>query len=148
MTTTDTIDLDLRYVTRAELIWLWRYRQSSALGHTRGRNGGRMTANEAATVLGFRPEVYCATEQGSSPYDDAIWAAICEIKGMPGEPSIGELCLLARRRANIKAQEICSALGGVSKPNFYSMERRGSEKIIALWRERGFTFPDKIFAMA
>jgi hypothetical protein len=138
----ETTDRDLRQVTRAELVWLWRRRQPTALGHTRGRNGARMTANEAASALGFRPEVYCAVERGGSPYEDAVLAAVMRERGSwLAQPTVAELCVLARRRAAAGVPELCSALGGVSKPNFYDMERRGEPSLVALWRERGFEFP-------
>lgn len=131
-------NFDLKALTPAEQIWLWRRRQASTNGRARGRGGAKMSANEAASVLAVRVEDYCAAERGENP---GIALDSIRERGEPlRRPSPGEGCALARRRAAAPVEEICAALGGISKPTFYAREAAGDPELVALWRERGFSF--------
>lgn len=135
--------LNLSRVTRAERVWLWRHRQLTTSGRVTGRGGKRLSANEAAALLGFSPELYLSVENGTSTaFEGAVIDAIILLgQQVPSRKlSFGERCALARRRAKSNVEELCVALGGISKPTYYAREDAGAADLVALWRSRGYSF--------
>lgn len=143
--TIDSIEnLDLCNVTRAERIWLWRRSYMSESGRKTGRGGGRMSGNEAAALLGISPTVYCDVERGRRrESENTVIVAIATREAAwdtSRRPSNNELCALARRRSAAQIEELCAALGGISKPYFLELERAGDAILMSMWEARGFTF--------
>jgi hypothetical protein len=134
------VNFDLRTLTRAERIWLWRRRQPTGLGG-RGRNGSHLSASEAAPLLGFNVSAFLEAERGcDSPYEAAVWEAVREREPNGSAPDLAELCALARRRSKTSVLEACAALGGVSKPYFSKLEVAGADELVAFWQARGYVF--------
>lgn len=134
------VDLDLRTVSAAELLTLWRYRETTESGRSKGRIGDALTQPEAAARLGLGRTVYRRLEGGGRVSLDAdrvraIGATIASV-----EPTVGELCFLARHRSKRLLSSIERELG-VSRPTFYEMERSGHPAVVRLWTRAGFAFP-------
>lgn len=134
--------MDLRQMTDAERIWLWRRRQRNTTGRARGRGGLRMSFGEAAARLHLATSLYTAAENGTDRSAERMVIEAIDAVGetVRGRASPAEMCALARRRAAEPLEDLCRALGGVSKPTFFAREKEGSPELIDLWRARGYDF--------
>lgn len=131
---------DLSELTASERLVLWRYRQRATNGRLLGRSGSSMSQSEAAACLGISPGSYARLEEGG-----ATALSANEMSGLlaalgPLRPSLGELCLIARRRAGVTLTDMENALG-VSRPWFHKLERAGDGTVVAYWCGQGYEFP-------
>lgn len=132
---------DLKKITTAERIWLWRRRQQNTNGRARGRGGSRLSLGEAAAMLGVTTPIYGAAEEGDRSAEMVVVEAIENRGGaLKFRPTAAELCALARRRSGAPVDDLCRELGGISKPTFFSKEGAGDAELIDMWRARGFSF--------
>jgi hypothetical protein len=142
---------DLSSLTTAERLWIWRRRHpsqtrraSSGKGGGYGRGGAKMSANEAAAMLGVKPDAYCAAENGED--SDWVWSTVLSLENPVIKPvacdhlTLPEKCALARRRSGREISEICASLGGISKPTFLKRETVASPEIIEMWQTLGYRF--------
>jgi DNA-binding XRE family transcriptional regulator len=138
------VNTDLTFLDPSEKIWIWRHRQSSKNGVSRGRRNGTMSQFEAANEIGLRTINYIHLENGKptrlSSYDlenlmswILDWSTIRDLY-------IEEMCHLARRRSRKRVREI-SAEMGISTVTFAKLEAEGDEFIKEYWRQQGFVFP-------
>lgn len=139
--TAEALNLDLQQLTRAERIWLWRRRQDTTTGRVYGKGGSRMSVAEAAAALGIPVTVYRRVERGELVEHEGKVVEAIHARGYRFlQPSVAELCSLARRRAAADIEGLCAALGGISRPTFFAWETLGAQALVDLWRARGFTF--------
>ncbi len=145
---------DLTTPTRGERVWLWRMRQAAPNGRTQGASGRQMSAAELGALLGCRAELVTALENDDVEHVagaltrtererfDAVYAALVEVYPEIDdlEPTLGERCRLARRRAGVPQHELAALLGGTSRPTAYRLERDGDPTVVDVWTERGFQF--------
>lgn len=142
---TDPEFWDLRYLTPAEELWIWRMRWRTRSDRSRGRIGAAASLAEAADMLGITETQYWKLETGKADAVDLLH----EI-GAPN-PTIGELCRLARRRSKSSVREVEEALG-ISRPVLHAAEGHGQkatepfaqevrQRLVAWWEEQGFRFP-------
>lgn len=134
------MDLDLKTLTRAERIWLWRRRQLSPNGRRRGRAGAAMTENEAAALLALDLRIYQLAERGDDNCISLVTTAIRAVGGRLSGPTPSEACALARRRGGADVMSLCAAMGGISKPTLYRREKEAHPELVAMWQARGFSF--------
>jgi hypothetical protein len=148
----DISRFDLRTLTAAERLWIWRRRHpsqtrrasSGGKGGGYGRGGAKMSANEAAAIIGVKPDVYCAAEKGDGAAE--IWDAVLSLKNPIIKPdachylTLPEQCALARRRSGKEISEVCALLGGISKPTLLKREAVAAEQIIEAWQALGYRF--------
>ena len=132
-------EMNLRRLTPSERIWLWRRRRPSTTGRVLGRGGSRMSMGEAAAHLNLPTATYVAAESGNDP---DIVQIVLDLLGddVKQRPSVAELCALARRRSRVEVDDLCRAMGGISRPTFFARETEGSPELIDLWRARGYEF--------
>lgn len=132
---------DLKRLTTAERIWLWRRRQQSTNGRAKGRGGSRLSLGEAAAMLGLTSSIYAASEEGDNSAEMIVVEAIETLGGaLKFRPSTAELCALARRRSAEPVDDLCRALGGISRPTYFARELAGDTELVDLWRARGYNF--------
>ena len=134
----DWPDSDLTIITPGERLFLWRHRQNSRLrGWSRWsrkyRNGSVLSVRNAAYELRVGERKYIEMEKDRAPIDGLEWLRI-------GNITLGERCLLARRRSGALLTEICHNIG-VSRPKFHELEKIGDPRVISYWRSYGFRFP-------
>lgn len=130
---------DLTSRTPGEELWLWRRRQVSPSGRSRSRVGSGLSQAEAAQMLGMATQRYHDAEAGSLPERD-IRTILADLNnGDHHEPTIAELCALARRRAKWTLRQAQDALG-FSRVTFLERERVGDSSVVRLWRNAGFRF--------
>jgi hypothetical protein len=148
----DISRFDLRRLTAAERLWIWRRRHpsqtrrasSGGKGGGYGRGGAKMSANEAAAIIGVKPDIYCAAEKGDGAAE--IWEAVLSLKNPVIKPdachylTLPEQCALARRRSGKEISEVCALLGGISKPTLLKREAVAAEQIIEAWQALGYRF--------
>lgn len=131
MTDKKTIDRDLSRLTPGEILYLWRKRKPSRSGRVFGRNGSSFSMAEAATELGVSPGEYSRGELDEAPLAGITLPTI--------EPTLPELCLIARRRSGLTLTDV-ERLLHVSRPILHRMEREGNSRVVQLWTARGFAF--------
>jgi transcriptional regulator with XRE-family HTH domain len=134
---------DLTALTAAERLFVWRHRQKTRSGRLLGRAGSAMSQAEAAAELGVSRGLYGKLENGlrSSLSAEEVESLATALE--PLNPTLGELCFLARRRSG----ELLTALEkevGVSRPQFHELERAGAAVILRLWMFRGYRFPHEM----
>jgi hypothetical protein len=133
------INYDLGKITPGERLWLWRRRQESPLGRRTGRGGRWMSANEAAAKLRVHVNEYDSMEK-----DEVVFTQLAQERGIDiygFQMTVGDLCLIARRRSGIPIAQLQMEVGGISRPTFNKLERAGDPSIISLWEEHGYIFP-------
>lgn len=111
------IDLDLRRLTPAERLWLWR------------RLAG-LTQAAAAGRLRVPLRSYQRAEAGNTG---------CIAPPRAPRPSPGDLCALARRRSGLSLREAARRLG-VSHVTLLAREGRGDQQLVLAWESLGFRF--------
>ncbi len=128
---------DLGHLTDGERLWLWRRRQLSRYQRTFGRAGPGMTQEEAGAAVGVDYKRYRVLEADGqvSPTEAALVAE--PIQDL--EPTIPELCALARRRSGELLVDVYEAMG-LSRPWYLRLERTADPRVVAHWAERGFRF--------
>lgn len=131
---------DLGCLTAAEKLFLWRHRQRSKNGQLLGQNGDRMSQEEAAELLGISWSAYNKLENGFRAYISADELEVFLHALEPIRPTVGELCLIARRRSGRFLSDVEREVG-VSRPRYHKMERAGDAAIVSFWADRGFAFP-------
>lgn len=149
----ETLNLNLNRLTKAEKLWIWRRRNPSSVGRGTGsqrrggrygRGGAKMSANEAAAVLGVSPDQYCRAEGGENV--DYVLDLAVSMTGAETEVvsyiTLPEACALARRRSGASLNQLCASLGGISKPTFLKREAMAHPEVIAMWKARGYTIRD------
>lgn len=133
---------DLSSLTDAERLFLWRHRQLNLSGRMFGRAGPAMGQDEAAREIGLSHGAYRAIETGRgidvSPAEVARTAESIEDL----EPTLGELCRIARRRSGELLVDVYDAVG-YSRPYYLRLERAGDPRVVAHWEGRGFRFPER-----
>lgn len=136
---------DLTAITAAEELFLWRLRRRATNGRLLGRTGPAQSQAEAAEAIGLSQQAYSRLETGGAVVMDAGQVLeLIEYLAANGrlKPTLGELCMLARRRTNLQLSELEVALS-VSRPVFHRRERAGDESVVAFWESRGFSFPPR-----
>jgi len=133
------VNFDLRLLTAAERLWLWRHRQLAVNGRLLGRSGPAMSQAEAAEALGLSPTAYRNLELSgsvalSAEDADRLGEALGPLKP---PPSVAELVQLARRRSGLGLTEAVEA-AGVSRMHFRTLEKAGDESLVDFWERRGF----------
>lgn len=146
----DPARFDLGQLTAAERLFLWRHRQPSPSGRLLGRDGRWMSQREAAAFLDVDYKLYGQLENGGqlrlAGTIDEIPTLRRElldvVEGLTDlEPTIGELCFLARRRSGNLLMTIEREMK-ISRPQYHEMERAGHPWVVQYWEERGYRFPD------
>lgn len=132
---------DLRVVSAAERLILWRYRQRTLSGREKGRVGSAMSQPEAAVRLGVGRSAYRRLESGGRVKLGATEMVALGTVATSIEPTTGELCYLARRRSKRLLMGIERELG-VSRPTLYEMERAGHPAVVKMWEHAGYVFPE------
>ena len=133
-------EYDLRLRTPSEELWLWRRRQISPSGRTRSRVGSGLSQLEAANALGISMQRYHDAEAGRLPERDVHALFVMAQKGQVySNPTLGELCALARRRAGWTLEYSRETLGK-SRVTFLELERIGDPSILEMWMQEGFVF--------
>lgn len=140
----DAMSFDLRRLSASERVFLWRHRKKTTSGRLLGCNGSAMSQKEAAIYLGLDRRLFNRIENGFRARLSIDEAAKLLEELEPAlnslEPTLGELCFLARRRSGQLLTAIEKELG-VSRPTFHALERAGAPRIVAFWTARGFIFP-------
>jgi DNA-binding XRE family transcriptional regulator len=99
-----------------------------------------MSQEEAASRLGLSVSAYAALELG---YATALRAdEVMSLIGPLGplNPTVGELCVLARRRSGENVHQVTEAIG-YSRVSYFRFERDGDPRVVSFWEDRGFRFP-------
>lgn len=130
---------DLSELTPAESLWLWRHRQRATNGRLLGKSGSAMNQDEAARALGIGTGAYRALELGGSTSLSAVDVRALFAALGPLRPTLGELCITARRRSGLSLQAVVET-AGVSRPHYLGLEREGHESVVELWEARGYRF--------
>lgn len=131
---------DLSELTPAEALWLWRHRQRAADGRVLGRSGSAMSQDEAARALGITVKTYRTLELGGSASLSAVDVRAMSAALGPLRPTVGELCVIARRRSGMSLSAVVE-LSGVSRPWYLRLERNGDPSVVEMWESKGFKFP-------
>lgn len=134
---------DLTRRTAAENLWLWRHRQDSRLGPARGRRGGSMSQSEAAEIIGVSSTQYVKLENDETTLmslDDITRLRSWPLLQHPVNPTVAELCFLARRRSGRPVAEIARELK-TTTTSFGKWEADGDLRLRAYWTRQGFKFP-------
>lgn len=98
-----------------------------------------MSQAEAAERLGISAQRYHDAEAGRLPERDVRVLLMSATQGSSIEPSAGELCALARRRAGWTLELARQAIGR-SRVTFLELERSGGDEVLNLWKREGYTF--------
>jgi DNA-binding XRE family transcriptional regulator len=122
---------DLRALSASERLFLWR--------HRRAVHGRALTQGEAAVRLGIPRSLYNRLENGGRSRLSVEEALRLPRDALDLEPTLAELCFIARRRAGRRLSWLENRLG-VSRPTFHALERSGDGRIVTLWEELGFSF--------
>src|SRR5580693_9090343 len=142
---------DLTRLTAAERLFIRRHRHKTDTNRVLGRNGSRMSQDEAATALGLTKSQYNKLEGGRTVRLPTVRVSADEIDRHvdamgplleavgPIEANLGELCLIARRRSGKHLREL-ERLADVSRPRYLEMERAGDAAIVGLWEREGYRF--------
>lgn len=120
--TVGDVNLDLREVTAAERLFIYRHREG-------------MNQTVMARELGISSGLYAQLEGGGRGTLDVETALPLAVAVMMVVPTLPERCLLARRRSGLSIKEV-QAMAGVSRPTYYARELSGVAA--DLWRARGF----------
>ena len=142
-----TINYNLNDRDVAENLWLWRHRQRSELGVSRGRREGAMSQVEAAALLNLSLLQYTNLEHGNQTLltaADLVRLGNHECWNLD-DPSLAELCFLARRRSGMLVKDVAAAVG-LSPYTFTKAEEAGEERILRFWTKQGFRFPGRAAA--
>lgn len=138
---------DLTFVTESEKLRLWRYRQSRTdVGISRpvGRGGYALSQPDAAEILDVTIADLRDAEAGWEPKGEGalekIRLAIAEI-----DPSLPELCMLARWRSGESLDDVSTAVGA-SRPHLLLLERTADPRVVRFWESREFRFPADMVA--
>ena len=130
---------DLTELTPAENLWLWRHRQRATNGRLLGKAGSAMNQDEAARALGISTASYRALELGGSTSLSAVDVRALFAALGPLRPTVGELCITARRRSGMPLSAAVE-MAGVSRPHYLKLEREGDPSVVELWESRGYRF--------
>ena len=136
---TEMGDPDLTQLTQGEKLVLWRRRQPSVSGATTGNGAGCLNQRDAAARLGVLQSVYWKAERDRA--EQRIMLALLERTKPHRPPTIGELCLIARRRSGMFLSTIEAALG-ISRPILMRMEAQADKRLMTFWRQHGFQFTE------
>jgi DNA-binding XRE family transcriptional regulator len=126
-----------------EKIWLWRHRQPSDMGLSRGRRAGAMSQAEAAEKLGLSTQQYIKLESGETTLLSAT--DLAKLGWWVSEAfnnqtvSDSELCFLARRRSGLSVKEVAEELS-TSAQTYTKMEAEANERVMRFWRLQGYKF--------
>ena len=142
MSVLDADRFDLGSLTDAERLFLWRLRQVSQRGSTFGRAGAAMGQDEAAREVGLSHGAYRAIETGLGATVSAVEVARTAEPIEDLEPTVGEMCRVARRRSGELLVDVYEAVG-YSRPYYLRLERAGDPRVVAHWEDRGFRFPGR-----
>lgn len=132
---------DLGDLTAGEKLWLWRRRQRAASGSIQGRGGGIASQRETAERLGLAPGSYLKLE-GDGRARLSLGEAL-DVAAVVGdlEPTVAELCALARRRSRVTLARLQAELG-LGRDGVLRAERAADAAVVELWRRRGYAFPE------
>jgi transcriptional regulator with XRE-family HTH domain len=135
---------NLRDLDVSENLWLWRHRQRSDVGPARGRpRNGAMNQTEAAKCIGLSTQQYSKLENGEAAMLDANkLAQLCHKHSSFAvtNPSVGELCFLARRRSGLSIREVSRQLK-MSNVSYNKHEAAGDPRVRDFWMQQGYQFP-------
>jgi transcriptional regulator with XRE-family HTH domain len=111
----DKVNKDLRKWTKGEQLWLWR-------------RAGEYTQEEAARRLKIGERHYWEAE------NDLVSRATVALEG---EPGLGDLCALARRRHGLLLRATAQMMG-VSHVTLLAWERVGDPRLVNAWKNKGY----------
>jgi DNA-binding XRE family transcriptional regulator len=137
-------NFDLTDRDMSEKIWLWRHRQPSTWGISRGRRGGAMSQAEAAETLGLTTQQYIKLENGETTLLSAGDLAklrwwVSDTDNDHRTITDSELCFLARRRSGMPLREIAKEMR-TSLQTLTKMEAEGDDALVLFWRRQGYKF--------
>jgi hypothetical protein len=137
---------DLGLLTDGELVYLWRQSliaPAPQAWRTAGRAGSYGISQKiAAKRLGVAFPVYWRVELGrASSREVALVRERIIGTGFiwPPQPSTGELCAIARRRAVLTLPEAAERTG-VSRPHYLRCEAAGDTRVIGMFQRLGYKF--------
>ncbi len=116
----DKLNRDLTDRTAAEALWLTRRRLVTRTG--------ACTQADAARLHGVSERHYRKAEAG-----------LVTLKGKTLDPTIGDLCALARRRYG-RGLDRTAEIAGCSKVTLIKHEWQGSPWLVKFWERKEFTF--------
>ena len=136
-----TTNNDLGTRTLGEELWLWQRRQRSPAGNALGALGSGANIAQAAEMLGVGAQRLGAALTGHAPVREAE-ALLTRARERDGsiEPTLGELCRLARRREGATLLATASALR-LTTVAYLRAEAGGDPRVIAWWHVAGYRFP-------
>jgi DNA-binding XRE family transcriptional regulator len=102
-----------------------------------------MSQVQAAETIGLSSTQFIKLESGDSTLlsaehlaDLVYWEGW---KQLDTEPTISELCFLARRRSGMSIKEIADQIG-VSTVTFTKIEENGDDRVRDFWIRKGYKF--------
>src|SRR5271166_172699 len=146
---------DLLVRTDAERAWMWRMAQPVDPEGRARRVANHMTQQEAATLLGISRAGYKQLEDGrkvrlevdfdtvattNSQFDLAALRSILQKITEAAEPTLGQLCALARRRSGRRIGDLAAELG-TTRVTYLTWENESDPRLVEWWRDQGYTLP-------
>jgi hypothetical protein len=140
----DPAAYDLGVVSPAEEMWLRRHRLRREVPREDGPGPRYLvpTQREVASSIGISAGAYVGLENGTGAVLTLADARAVVAWVRTVEPTLAELCFVARRRSGLSLVEIATeATFAASKPTYLKKEAEADPDVVAFWTARGFRFP-------